>query len=112
MKPIDWVFTQIPCHRIPARCLCISGYQMPLCARCFGILLGFAAISVLLTIGLDIELLTGVIFILIMVIDGSIQLFFKVMSNNRRRLVTGILSGVALGSFFWDGVRSLLSSFA
>lgn len=39
-----------------------------------------------------------------MLIDGGVQAVWGVMSNNWRRLVTGILGGYGLGVIFWNGV--------
>ena len=90
------------CHRRPERSFFWGGYQLPLCARCSGILVGYL-------IGLAIGLLCGEIGLLMifallipLVVDGVLQLQGYWMSSNYRRLFTGMLFGVGIMHFiFW-----------
>ena len=111
MKLMDKLFYLMPCHRIEERCLHFRSYHMPLCSRCFGIILGFIGISSSMFYGKDIAFSLSCIFIAIMFIDWSVQHFLKILSTNLRRILTGILAGIGLGSFFWDGILSLAGSF-
>jgi uncharacterized membrane protein len=79
------------CHRMPERSFHYKGKQFPVCARCTGILIGcctlplfyfgFIRISLLALISLNIPLL----------IDGLTQYMGLRESNNKIRLITGIL---------------------
>lgn len=84
------------CHQRPDRSFFINDKQLPLCARCTGILLGYI-------LGITIAIITScrhsVYFLLClipMIIDGGIQHLFGIISNNWRRLFTGILGGVGI----------------
>ena len=75
------------CHQIPERSFFIRGRQFPLCARCTGILAGI----ILFPIFIIIDIQPPFYLMLPLIIDGSIQLFYCIMSNNLRRFLTGIL---------------------
>lgn len=79
------------CHQIPERSFFIKGYQLPICARCTGLFIGYF-------IGVYKKIFNkkiSIIFILIMGLDGILQLFKIIQSNNRRRFITGVLSGMS-----------------
>ena len=85
------------CHQKPERSFFIKNKQLPVCARCTGILLGFLLSY---SIGFFIRFYkTYWIFILFipMVLDGCMQKFTNYYSNNNRRLVTGFLFGFTYG---------------
>jgi uncharacterized membrane protein len=50
----------------------------------------------------------AILFIIIMLIDWSIQQYLKIMSNNWRRLVTGIFGGLGVGSVIWKCVQGIV----
>lgn len=88
------------CHQRPDRSFFIKGKQLPLCARCMGILIGYI-------LGIVIAVITGckhhfyfLLCLLPMIIDGGIQHLFGIISNNLRRLFTGILGGIGIIYFF------------
>ena len=82
------------CHQKPERSFFVRGYQLPLCARCTGVLLGYLIALLLLICSCKISVLLCLIFLVPLVFDGGIQLAFNILSNNARRLVTGVLFGV------------------
>lgn len=96
---INFIYKWMPvifgCHCKPERSFYYKNFKFPICARCTGELLGMI-----------IAIITGFIFrpkvsiLLLMLIplifDGFLQLLSKYESNNRRRLITGILFGYAL----------------
>lgn len=43
-------FVLFRCHQLPERSFHIKGFQMPLCARCMGILIGFFIAAPIITI--------------------------------------------------------------
>lgn len=82
------------CHQKPERSFFVCGYQFPLCARCTGVLLGYLIALLLLFCSCKISVLLCLIFLVPLVLDGGIQLAFNLLSNNARRLVTGVLFGI------------------
>ena len=71
---------------------------MPLCARCFGVLLGNLTMPLFLFDIVHLGWLLTALFILPGYIDGITQFLFKRKSNNTLRLISGILMGVGLVS--------------
>lgn len=112
------------CHRITARSFTIDGRQVPLCARCTGMYLG--AILTFGILGLsgrwrraDLPpwpiLLVLLAFIGLMGIDGanSYTQFFPDLPRlyqpqNWLRLVTGMGTGLAMGSILFPAVAQTL----
>ena len=85
------------CHQMYERSFSFKGYQFPVCARCTGLFLGnltgLAFSIFLLRFNIWYHITFTFLFVLILGIDGFVQKFGKWMSNNRRRLITGILCG-------------------
>lgn len=81
----------------------VKGKQMPVCARCEGILVG-AIFAILAKFTIKINMFVLIILMCPLVIDGLIQKLTKYESNNYRRLVTGVLFG-------FSAVYLLISSF-
>lgn len=84
------------CHRLPERSFFIKGKQMPLCARCTGILAGYLVGIILAIFGYRINIIGAIIFIVPTGIDGFIQYIGKWQSTNSRRLITGVLAGIGV----------------
>ena len=82
------------CHQKPERSFFWKGKQMPLCARCTGINLGYFALPLFILGLIKIPLFISFLIIVPTYIDGTIQAYFNVESNNTRRFITGLLSGV------------------
>lgn len=76
------------CHQLAERSYRLGKYQMPICARCQGIYIGYI-ISIFIYAP-ALSLLLPVTYI-----DGLIQMKTNYTSTNSRRLFTGILSGIA-----------------
>ena len=96
---INNILTLWPCHRMPERSLCIGEWRMPVCSRCFGIVIG-------LPLGMSIGLLgvlpsrwLGGVFLIPLIIDAGTQHIGYRVSNNFLRIVTGILCGMGIGAF-------------
>ncbi|BAU27758.1 putative membrane protein [Aneurinibacillus soli] len=85
---------KIPCHRKPSRSFFINGKQMPLCARCTSIFLGYLAIPFLLFFYPNTPLYVGFVLQIPILIDGFTQLYKWRESTNWLRFITGILSGI------------------
>lgn len=81
------------CHQLPERSFYIGKMQMPICSRCLGIYIG-------MVLSLFINQPWLIFFAPITYIDGLIQLKTSYISNNRRRLITGIISGIGTVQLF------------
>ena len=84
------------CHARPDRSFYFRGKQFPICARCTGELIGMIA-------GIPITILYGcprfgivLVMMIPLVFDGFLQRLTSYESGNIRRLVTGILFGIAM----------------
>lgn len=78
------------CHQRPERSFFYNGRQVPLCARCLGLLLGTALVPLYCT---DLRLASALM--LAMILDGLTQALALRESRNWLRLASGI--GFALG---------------
>lgn len=105
-KFVRWLYRWLPvlcgCHRRPDRSLFFRGRQFPVCARCTGLLAGWAAALITVWFWTPPVWLAGIL-ILPTVADGLIQQVSAYESRNRRRLWTGALAG-------WGGMTLLLLS--
>lgn len=88
------------CHRIPERSFFYRGKQFPICARCTGILIGYFLGIIYIMYTKKIHPLGEFLLMIPLVIDGIGQLRGYWISNNSRRLVTGVMAGIATISFF------------
>lgn len=104
-------YTKYICHRKPERSFFYKGHQFPVCARCTGfyisgilsiIILKFYPIDFNYMIsnsnyfGIIILLSISVLLLIPAGVDGTTQLLKKRESNNRLRLITGLLGGLGL----------------
>ena len=87
------------CHQLPQGSFFYKNYQFPLCARCTGILAG-QVLALPLWLLYRPTLLLAIVLIIPMACDGILQYFFSVMSNNTRRVTTGLLAGYGYTSVY------------
>jgi len=78
------------CHQRPDRSFFIGGRQVPICARCLGILIGSALVPLYCH-----DLFLATVFITAMMLDGATQALHLRESRNWLRLITGV--GFAVG---------------
>jgi len=97
------------CHQIPDRCFYFKGKPMPFCSRCLGCAVGHILAFVLFLFGYLPSFLIAVILIIPLGIDWSIQKFFAILSNNYRRLITGILGGLGVGVIIWKSIELVVA---
>jgi len=106
------------CHQIPARSLFFNNVQLPLCARCTGIYVGFivAFLALAFTYRVDNRrgglsrffYPIGAVLILPMIYDGfSSYLGFRATTNGLR-LATGAAFGVALAPIIYALIADAL----
>ncbi|MGG4495681.1 DUF2085 domain-containing protein [Brevibacillus reuszeri] len=98
----------IPCHRLPSRSIYLNGKQIPLCARCMAILLGYLTLPALFLMPLPFWV--GVLLQVPMLADGFTQYKKWRESTNWLRVVTGLLSGVGQGVIVVSVVNFLVES--
>lgn len=92
IKSMEWCAKYWGCHQMPERSFFVLGYQLPVCARCTGIMLG----EIIATIGVLFFLPRFLLCIIVMVpmlIDGTVQYRTKYVSNNTKRFFSGLLFG-------------------
>jgi uncharacterized membrane protein len=82
------------CHQKPERSFFWKEKQFPLCSRCTGINLGYFILPFFIFNFIKISLLLTVLMIIPTYIDGAIQAYFNIESNNTRRFITGLMSGI------------------
>lgn len=98
----------VPCHRKPSRCFHVKGKPMPICSRCFSILLGYLWLPVLLVLPVHISWWIGFLLQVPMAIDGFTQLWGLRESNNGLRCLTGLLSGLGMSILMVSLIHLLL----
>ena len=101
MNPISrfvYYLGDVNCHQLSHRSYEYNGNQMSFCARDFGIFLGLA-MGFTYSLGRRIELTLPLIILALtpIGIDGTIQLLTDYESTNPRRIITGLIAGVATG---------------
>lgn len=106
----DWAGLEIAesyltpvCHRMPSRSFWLLGVPMGLCARCTGIYAGLALV-LLLSLGyerrLTFPIKAAVGFILLALLDGTLQHFAMYESGNTARAMVGAGYGAGFAALF------------
>ena len=93
-----WLPIFFGCHCRDDRSFHYKGEKFPICARCTGELFGIV-FSIFSCIFFKLSPLLIVLFMLPMIIDGTMQMLTSYESNNIKRFVTGFLFGYALFMF-------------
>lgn len=125
---IIFLMYKVTCHQLPERSLFVFGYQMTVCARCFGIYMAFLAGCVVFAFvrkWLKIWSLKYYVLLCVpMAIDGFAQLFgvpiprgigphweliWTTLSNNELRLVTGSIFGLASALYVLPYLEEIFS---
>ena len=86
---------RVGCHQMPERSFFYKGYQFPLCARCTGLVIGYL-MGILIYFLKIINWEIAILLCIPLVIDGGSQYLKWRMSNQRLRLITGILCGIGI----------------
>lgn len=85
------------CHQLPERSFFYKGWQLPVCARCVGVIIGYITAAVL-AFFIKPHIVTIAVCCLVMLCDWLLQ-FLKIKeSTNPRRLITGIIGGYGVMS--------------
>jgi len=96
------------CHQLACRSYFIKNYQLPVCARCTGVLIGSIAAYAIFAFWSP-PLLLCLAGAAIMFTDWLIQHLKIKFSTNKRRLITGILGGYSLASIFCTIIKQLIT---
>ena len=96
------------CHQKPERSFFIKNYQFPFCARCTGIIIGVIIAVIFSQVILINNFYLMIILWIPMITDGMVQKHSHYLSNNKKRVITGILFGfgymyifIILDRMFW-----------
>ena len=96
------------CHQLRDRSIIIKGVQLPLCARCTGIVVGFCLIGPIVSVFTSGNMFISIALILWMSLDGFLQLKNVISSTNFRRIVTGLGCGYGLFSILLHSILKLI----
>lgn len=80
------------CHQRADRSFIFRNYQFPVCARCTGIIVS-TIIAWITYWKVKLKTPIAVLLIIPMAIDGSVQYFKHIESDNKRRFITGLMGG-------------------
>ncbi len=101
---------------MPSRSFFWKGKQFPVCARCTGIHLGYLSFPLFTFDIITLDLFWTILFIIPTYLDGLIQAFFEIESNNARRFITGLMAGIGsmslvaiIGKFIGNQILTLLT---
>ena len=83
---------RLGCHQFPHRSFYYKGYQFPVCARCTGVIISSIIATVVFFIH-PISIISSVLLAFVMFVDWFIQHIGIKESNNKRRLMTGLIGG-------------------
>ena len=99
----EWLYKWLPiifgCHCRDERSFHYKGEQFPICARCTGELVGMIA-ALFSCFFFQLQVWMCILIMIPLIVDGTVQMFTKYESNNRRRFITGFLFGYGLFMLF------------
>ena len=110
IKSMEWFSKYWGCHQMPERSFFINKYQLPICARCTGIIIG-EIISTIMFFIFSMPIYIYILFTFPMIIDGLIQLKTTYESTNIKRFITGFLFGYGMVSFIFSLLILLIKNF-
>ncbi len=109
IRSMEFFYNYWGCHQMPERSFFICKYQLPICARCLGIMLGYV-IGIIFYISKIYLPLKVILFLpIITLLDWSLQSFLNIISNNFRRLITGICGGLGIISIILRLFKFIIS---
>ncbi|MEH6944529.1 DUF2085 domain-containing protein [Bacillus sp. JJ722] len=93
------LFQWFPCHRRADRSFFIYGKQMPICARCTAILIGYLFTPFAIAFQVTAPFYIIILICIPMLIDGFTQLWKWRESSNILRFITGLAFGIGQSLF-------------
>lgn len=106
------------CNGISERAWHIGSFVFPLCFRCMAICLGLIVTLVFLLIRnysfINKFKISIISFFMIIptTVDGLLQTFFEITSNNYRRFFTGLLAGIGVGMLLYMIINLIFKKFS
>lgn len=97
---VKYIIGRMGCHQLTDRCFQIKGRTMPMCSRCLGASIGYIFAIVLAIFSVYLSVILCFVFMAIIFTDWALQEWVGIMSNNWRRLVTGILGGIGVCTIY------------
>ncbi len=97
------------CHQLPERSFFYKGHQFPVCARCCGVLIGELLSIITPSRICKKTIIKCLFFDLLMFIDWFIQFIGVKESNNKRRLISGILGGYGAWKLYIIGIKKIIN---
>ncbi len=95
---VDYIAFAFYCHQKVSRSFKFHQRLIPICSRCFGILVGHVIIT---CVSLNIESIALTIcFAIPLIVDGTLQLLTKYNSKNPIRFISGLLFSVPMAYLF------------
>jgi len=91
------------CHQLASRSFFIFNRQLPLCARCSGVIIG-SLFAYALFLFWTPPLLLCLVGLAVMFTDWLIQRLDIKESTNIRRFITGVIGGYSLATLFCMGI--------
>ncbi len=83
---------KLGCHQRPERSFFINGYQMPVCARCTGVMIGYL-LALPLFFMYSFSWFISLAGCSSLLVDWGLQALKIKESTNVRRLITGLVGG-------------------
>ncbi|WP_350342661.1 DUF2085 domain-containing protein [Proteinivorax tanatarense] len=97
------------CHQLPGRSFFYNNYQLPVCSRCTGIIIGELLSFLWFIMGIRFSWLFLLMLMIPMVVDGMLQLTTSYLSSNIKRVSTGILFGIGFMQILLIAIIKLFS---
>lgn len=94
------LYKLVKCHRLSSRSFFVRNRQFHVCARCTGLLVGYAVSPLFLLFG-EHAFIGFIISCTALILDGITQLLGWRESNNRLRFITGFGTGATSLSVVW-----------
>lgn len=98
---------RLGCHQRPDRSFFVGGYQLPVCARCTGVTIGYIVAVVMIIVGVRLNWMWVLGLCGVMGLDWGIQRVGIKESNNIRRLITGIVGGIGVLYVYFYAFRGV-----
>ena len=95
------------CHRLPERSFFYRGRQLPVCARCTGLAVGYLAYPFFLLRVVSVGFLVAILLLIPCALDGITQHLNWRVSNNTLRMTTGVLCGIGQAGLLVNIGRTL-----
>lgn len=97
---------KLGCHQMPNRSFFYKGYQFPVCARCTGVIIS-SILALILYKKHKLPIKLCIAMSSVMLCDWMIQYLGIQESNNKRRLITGLIGGYGFSTLQYHGYKMI-----